>query len=479
MEPVVISVRGISKRYSRKDAASWTSLGLMRDFLRGLGRRLRRESAGQAAQPEDEFWALKDISFDVTRGQRIGIIGRNGAGKSTLLKIFSRLVHPTAGEIRIRGRVTSLLEVGTGFNMNLSGRDNIYLNASLHGLEKEEIDGIFDSIVEFSEIGDFIDMPVKHYSSGMYMRLAFAVAAHLDADILILDEVLAVGDMAFQRKCLERVNDMTSSGRTLLFVSHSMDAITRYCDRCIWLNSGRVVMDGDVHEVVSAYAESVLNVRPRFQLEAQEDTRDSAVISDAVRCVKETNNTDGDNPGLEVKTIQSITEQSNSVGEKEHALHGGASAHLLAASIIDVSGQLRKVFCVDETVGVEIVYEVQGEGMCVPGIHVYCPQDTLVFVAVPPENDPSKFRYGGPVRLISRAWLPANFFNIGTYSISLVVFSPLEAPLLRYFTYERALSFHCVEASDGLPSAKGIMPRGFPGPTRPKLQWTIEKAKIV
>lgn len=253
MEPVVISVRGISKRYSRKDAASWASLGVMRDFLRSLGRRLRGEGAGQAAQPEDEFWALKDVSFDVTRGQRIGIIGRNGAGKSTLLKILSRLIYPTEGEVRIRGRVTSLLEVGTGFNMSLSGRENIYLNAALHGLDKEEIDAIFDAIVEFSGVGEFLDMPVKHYSSGMYMRLAFSVAAHLDPDILLMDEVLAVGDLAFQQKCLQRVENLASEGRTIIFVSHSMGDIARFCEHLIWVDQGKIRYAGDVITGIAMY----------------------------------------------------------------------------------------------------------------------------------------------------------------------------------------------------------------------------------
>lgn len=257
MEPVVISVRGISKRYSRKDAASWTSLGVMRDFLRGLGRRLRGEGAGQAAQPEDEFWALKDVSFDVTRGQRIGIIGRNGAGKSTLLKILSRLIYPTEGEVRIRGRVTSLLEVGTGFNMSLSGRENIYLNAALHGLDKEEIDAIFDAIVEFSGVGEFLNMPVKHYSSGMYMRLAFSVAAHLDPDILLMDEVLAVGDLAFQQKCLQRVENLASEGRTIIFVSHSLGDIARFCDQLIWLDRGKIRYSGDVSTGIAMYEQEL------------------------------------------------------------------------------------------------------------------------------------------------------------------------------------------------------------------------------
>ena len=253
IDPVIISVKGISKRYSRRDAVTWASLQAIRNFLRGLNRRLRAKEVVPLAQVDDAFWALRDVSFDVKRGQRIGIIGRNGAGKSTLLKILSRLVYPTEGEVRIRGRVTSLLEVGTGFNMSMSGRENIYLNAALHGLEKKEIDDIFDAIVEFSGVGEFLDMPVKHYSSGMYMRLAFSVAAHLDPDILLMDEVLAVGDLAFQKKCLQRVENLASEGRTIIFVSHSLGDITRFCDHLIWVDQGKIRYAGDVVTGIAMY----------------------------------------------------------------------------------------------------------------------------------------------------------------------------------------------------------------------------------
>jgi lipopolysaccharide transport system ATP-binding protein len=251
--PIVISVKGISKRYSRTEASTRTSLREIFNFLRLLGRRRRGKVVMPAAQSDDEFWALRDVSFDVKRGQRIGIIGRNGAGKSTLLKILSRLVYPTEGEVRIRGRVTSLLEVGTGFNMSISGRENIYLNAALHGLEKNEIDDIFDAIVEFSGVGEFLNMPVKHYSSGMYMRLAFSVAAHLDPDILLMDEVLAVGDLAFQKKCLQRVENLASEGRTIIFVSHSMGDILRFCDYLIWMDQGNIRYAGDVVTGIAMY----------------------------------------------------------------------------------------------------------------------------------------------------------------------------------------------------------------------------------
>lgn len=200
-----------------------------------------------------EFWALKDISFNVNKGERIGIIGHNGAGKSTLLKVFSRITVPTEGEIEIKGRISSLLEVGTGFNMELTGRENIYLNGSILGMSREEIDSKFNDIVEFSEIGPFLDTPVKKYSSGMFVKLAFAVASHLDPDILIVDEVLAVGDMKFQEKCLGKMEDVAGDGRTVLYVSHSMRTVQQLCNRVIVMDHGRIIYDGEVDEGVKIY----------------------------------------------------------------------------------------------------------------------------------------------------------------------------------------------------------------------------------
>ena len=260
-EPV-ITVSGLSKKYFIGDENYHLAERSIANIILWPYRKLRGIPEPSSNRQERKvIWALKDINFDIYHGDKVGIIGKNGAGKSTLLKILSRLVYPTEGEARIRGKVTSLLEVGTGFNHNLSGRENIYLNASLHGLQRREIDEIFDDIVEFSEVKKFIDTPVKHYSSGMRMRLAFAVAAHLDPDILLLDEVLAVGDMSFQQKCLKRVQGLTSEGRTVLFVSHSMDAVARFCDRCIWLEQGKVVQDGTVEEVIASYVEKVMGVK--------------------------------------------------------------------------------------------------------------------------------------------------------------------------------------------------------------------------
>jgi lipopolysaccharide transport system ATP-binding protein len=264
MTQPIISVQGLSKQYVLPEQQSH-SLG--QQLKRGLKKIIQRSKAPHSAHLADDakqFWALKDVSFEVYPGERIGILGKNGAGKSTLLKILSRLVYPTQGEAVIRGRVTSLLEVGTGFNANLSGRENIYLNASLHGLNRAEVDLIFKDIVEFSGVGTFLETPIKHYSSGMRMRLAFSVAAHLDPDILMLDEVLAVGDLAFQQKCLRRVEDLTSQGRTILFVSHNLGHIVQFCNRVIWLDQGQIRFDGETTTGITQYQEAQLPPQDNF-----------------------------------------------------------------------------------------------------------------------------------------------------------------------------------------------------------------------
>ncbi|MBX3102640.1 MAG: ATP-binding cassette domain-containing protein [Bacteroidetes bacterium] len=242
----IIQVRQIGKRF-HLGAQSGGYLSL-RDQLQNLfsSQKTRKQA----------FWALKDINFDVYENDRVAIMGRNGAGKSTLLKIISRITPPTKGEIRIHGRIASLLEVGTGFHGELSGRENVYLNGSILGLRKEEIKRRFDEIVAFADVADFIDTPLRHYSSGMQLRLAFAVAAHLEPEILIIDEVLAVGDASFQQKCIGKMKDISDSGRTLLFVSHNMAAIRSLCNRAILLKDGLVELDTDVETVINSYLES-------------------------------------------------------------------------------------------------------------------------------------------------------------------------------------------------------------------------------
>jgi lipopolysaccharide transport system ATP-binding protein len=249
----IIAVEGVSKRYLIGHQLVDKTLRdrLARGFRSATS--LFRPGARDAATVE-EFWALRDVSFEIRRGQVMGIVGRNGAGKSTLLKILSRITEPTSGRIRMRGRVASLLEVGTGFHPELTGRENVFLNGAILGMYRAEIARKFDEIVAFSEVERFLDTPVKYYSSGMYVRLAFAIAAHLEPDILIVDEVLAVGDAQFQRKCLSKVSEVTRSGeRTVLFVSHNSAALQSICDSGLWLTQGRVTFQGPINECLAAY----------------------------------------------------------------------------------------------------------------------------------------------------------------------------------------------------------------------------------
>jgi lipopolysaccharide transport system ATP-binding protein len=262
MSSPVITVENLSKRYvigrhrSKKDGLRHVIEGAMRAPLAWL-----RSAARRQQQPNKDFWALKDVSFQVKQGEVVGIIGRNGAGKSTLLKILSRITVPTEGLIRINGRIASLLEVGTGFHQELTGRENIFLNGAILGMTHAEIVRKFDEIVSFSEIEEFLDTPVKRYSSGMYVRLAFAVAAHLEPEILIVDEVLAVGDAAFQKKCLGKMGSFAQSGRAVLFVSHNMDAVRSLCQRCLWLKDGRLFSDGSADDIIQSYFDSFSNER--------------------------------------------------------------------------------------------------------------------------------------------------------------------------------------------------------------------------
>ena len=256
MEPA-IRVHEIGKRYLL--GAERRGSNNLREALSTLfAGRFRRKTAGRSAASR-EFWALNDISFDVQPGEVLGIVGRNGAGKSTLLKILSQITAPTTGRIELNGRVASLLEVGTGFHPELSGRENIYLNGALLGMTRGEITRHFDEIVAFAEIGQFLDVPVKRYSSGMFVRLAFAVAAHLTSEILIIDEVLAVGDGGFQAKCLGKMRDVGASGRTVLFVSHDLAAVKALCNRALLLQNGRMVANAGVDEVVEMYMRSMVD----------------------------------------------------------------------------------------------------------------------------------------------------------------------------------------------------------------------------
>jgi lipopolysaccharide transport system ATP-binding protein len=251
-DEIAIRVNGLGKKYRiSHETAAYKTLGeTITNTIKRPVRRLRRTATQKSSE---DFWALKDTSFEVKRGDVIGIIGRNGAGKSTLLKILSRITTPTKGTVEVHGRIGSLLEVGTGFHPELSGRENIYLSGSILGMKRSEIDEKFDEIVKFAEMEKFLDTPVKRYSSGMYVRLAFAVAAHLEPDILIIDEVLAVGDAAFQKKCLGKMGDVAKEGRTVLFVSHNMNAIRSLCGRVILIQNGNILFDGETDIGIDVY----------------------------------------------------------------------------------------------------------------------------------------------------------------------------------------------------------------------------------
>ncbi len=267
----IIKVENLGKKYilTHQQREPYTALrdvmanGFRKMVNRGVVQPWKRLFAGSTIQQlpsstKEAFWALKDVSFEIARGDRVGIIGRNGAGKSTLLKVLSRITEPTEGRVRIRGRVASLLEVGTGFHPELTGRENIFLNGAVLGMTKAEIKRKFDEIVAFAEVEKFLDTPVKHYSSGMYVRLAFAVAAHLEPEILVVDEVLAVGDAQFQKKCLGKMEDVsTKEGRTVIFVSHNMAALQALCTKALQLENGRLVGEGAVNEQMGKYLESL------------------------------------------------------------------------------------------------------------------------------------------------------------------------------------------------------------------------------
>lgn len=264
MSGTAIVIENLSKKYtiSHQTPERYTAL---RDVIAKKAKKMAQKilfplRAIKSDSSKEEFWALKNLSFEVTQGEVLGIIGRNGAGKTTLLKILSRITEPTMGRFRIKGRVASLLEVGTGFHPELTGRENIFLNGAILGMKRHEMKKKFDEIVAFSEVEKFLDTPVKRYSSGMYVRLAFAVAAHLEPEILLVDEVLAVGDAQFQKKCLGKMQAVGSEGRTVLFVSHNMTALRSLCEKAIWLNGGTVVESGYAKDVVSNYLQNNLSV---------------------------------------------------------------------------------------------------------------------------------------------------------------------------------------------------------------------------
>jgi lipopolysaccharide transport system ATP-binding protein len=415
----IIKVQGLGKQYRiGSDGSAYSTL------RETLVTRLR--SPLNALQYTDrKIWALHDVSFEVNPGEVVGIIGRNGAGKSTLLKILSRVTEPTTGRVELHGRVGSLLEVGTGFHPELTGRENIYLNGAVLGMPRAEITRKFDDIVAFAEVEKFIDTPVKRYSSGMYVRLAFAVAAYLEPEILLVDEVLAVGDASFQRKCLDRMKDVGRRGRTVLFVSHNMPAVTRLCERTILLDEGTILQDDHSHKVVGSYLKSGLGTMA---------AREWDDLSKA--------------PGNEI-------------------------VRLCAVRVRTDDGRVTDAIDIRFPVGIEMEFEVLKPGyVLLPNIHVSNEEGVLVFIAG--ENDPAWQRTPRPAgRFVSTAWIPGNFFSEGTIIIAAAV-STMDPVTIHFFERD-VVAFQVIDKFEG-DSARGDYAGPYPGVVRPMLRWTTRAA---
>ena len=426
---VVIQAEGISKLYriGARDQINDSLVRVLFDLARSPISNFHKYRSLYRFDDVDEnttganvIWALSDVSFNVREGEVLGIVGRNGAGKSTLLKILSRITPPTRGQIDIHGRVSSLLEVGTGFHQELTGRENVYLNGTILGMRKKEVDRKFDEIVDFSGVEKFLDTPVKRYSSGMAVRLAFAVAAHLEPDILIIDEVLAVGDVAFQKKCINKMQDVGREGRTVLFVSHNMPAVKMLCSRAILLNDGRIEMDASAHDVVSAY-----------------------VNTDAgVPAIRE---------WLDPRTAP-----------------GGSVASLHAVRIVLASGQVASSVDIRESVGIEMEYDVVTAGhVLMPHCYVYNDEGLLLFGTL--DQDPAwreQLRPEG--RYKSTVWIPGNFLPDGRFYVSCALIS--RSTDTTQF-YEKQIVGFSVTDNMGAGTARGSWAGWFGGVVRPVLDW--------
>jgi lipopolysaccharide transport system ATP-binding protein len=411
MKPA-IEIRNLGKEY--KIAASQRYVAL-RDVLAGSVKNLFSPSKNKS----EKFWALKDINLDIMPGERVGIIGRNGAGKSTLLKIISRITPPTTGEATIRGRVGSLLEVGTGFHHELTGRENIYLNGSILGLKKNEINKQLDAIIDFSGVEKFIDTPLKHFSSGMQLRLAFAVAAHLEPEILLIDEVLAVGDAEFQKKCIGKMEEVSKEhGRTIVFVSHNMSYITGLCKKTLLINKGEIASYGNTLEVMTNYLKSFEN---------------NNLITNIV--------------ATETVSLRKIKTKDN-------------------------NGNYKNNFRADEMIGIEMEYSVDKSGKTLwlgynltneHGINIFDTHSVLTDLYNTPHNQGI---------YIAIAWVPGNLLNTGLFTIGCAIFNHSESKI--YFQNKEACLFNVYDSNDIL-TAKGKSPGNFPGTIRPLLNWTISK----
>ncbi|MEX1248219.1 MAG: ABC transporter ATP-binding protein [Anaerolineales bacterium] len=421
-----IKVEDLGKQY-RLGGKAEQRYRTLRDTISDTFKWPVRMLKGELRRHAEKIWALRNVSFDLEQGQVLGVIGRNGAGKSTLLKILSRVTDPTTGYAEIRGRVGALLEVGTGFHPELTGRENIYLNGAVLGMKRREIAAKFEEIVDFSGVSKFIDTPVKHYSSGMYLRLAFSVAAHLEPEILVVDEVLAVGDAEFQRKCLGKMSDVAQAGRTVLFVSHNMSAILRLTEESIVLEKGELVYRSTTRQAVDYYMASGLSQSGERIWTVDEIPGDAAPFKPIAMRVR-------DPQGKVVETVQSR-----------------------------------------QPLEIEIEYEVEKpiQGLRV-GMYLQTIRGEVLFTSfdtdAPQQYDKFATRPAG--HYVSRAQIPANTLNEGQYVLGLNASS---FRVRRYFQEERALAF--VVDAMGAPGMQWPEPRQ--GLMRPLLDWRIEQVEVV
>lgn len=429
MSSVVLSVENVSKQYRLGEVGTgtlshdlnrwWHRIRGKEDPYLKIGESNERTKKGES----DYAWALRDVSFEVKQGEVLGIIGRNGAGKSTLLKILSRVTRPTTGQIRVKGRIASLLEVGTGFHPELTGRENIFLNGAILGMRKHEITAKFDEIVGFSGCERYIDTPVKRYSSGMYVRLAFAVAAHLEPEILIVDEVLAVGDAEFQKKCLGKMKDVAGEGRTVLFVSHNMAAVLRLCSRALLLGQGTLLAQGEAPQVLKAY-ESVAPSQPS-RLEWPE-------LATA--------------PGNDICRIRKI-------------------------SVVDATSVEIETIDVTKDFVVELTFDViAGNYGLTPNFHFYNEAGECLFISQ--DLDPAwRTKSRPPGRYKCKLFVPGNLIGEGQISIGVAITS--FNPLFVHVFQQEAVGINVVDSFDP-KGARGDYVGPLPGALRPLLQTTNE-----
>lgn len=412
MRPIIRAEK-VSKQYQLGGPAA--AYSTFREAIMQMAKRpLRSFSRNGHAE---KLWALKDVTFEIAPGEVVGIIGRNGAGKSTLLKILSRITEPTSGRVELFGRIASLLEVGTGFHPELTGRENIFLNGSILGMTRKEIEAKFDEIVEFAEVERFIDTPVKRYSSGMYVRLAFAVAAHLEPEILLVDEVLAVGDHAFQQKCLSKMQDVSIHGRTVLFVSHNMGAISRLCQRCILLDQGRVAASGDTAAIVQTYMTSGLMERAEF--------------------------TQRENPRK--------------------------AMNLLRIALVDSKGEVRSDVPYDAQLNFELEYEVNQSvtGTSV-GIALFTADGTCAFASADFDSHPELLGTREPGRFRTVVEIPPCWLNTGRYTVTVYVANASSGVV---YDQVEAIVFSVVDT--GTPGSRhGVERKGV---LQPVLDWTTTR----